>query len=259
MKIKILKKTDREMEFLLEETNPQFANALRRIMISEIPVLAIQTVDFSTNDSVLYNEMLAHRMGLIPIMFKYKDFHFKDKHEEGKTCSECEVAFAINKKGPCMIYTKDMKSSNPDVKPLFDDIPVVELFKGQNLKFEAYASLGVGKDHARHQGAIAAYKYFPTVKVSGLKNADECVKVCPKHALKTDGKKASVETTCDLCGECVKTADPKGSLEITGDPTSFIFSIESVSGLDVKDLVMQAVDILKKKVKDFEKEAKKIK
>ena len=82
MKVKILSKDDRKVKFLLEDSNPQFANALRRIMISEVPVLAIQTVDFTANDSVLYNEMIAQRLGLVPLVFNSKDFHFKDKHEE---------------------------------------------------------------------------------------------------------------------------------------------------------------------------------
>lgn len=245
---------------MLEDSNPQFANSLRRIMISEVPILAIQVVDFSANDSVLYNEMIAHRLGQVPLVFSFKDFHFRDKHDDGKTCSNCEVAFAINKKGPGMVYTKEMKTSNPDVKPLFEDIPIIELFDGQKLKLEAYAYLGFGKDHARHQGAIASYKYLATAKINDkLDNADECVKVCPKHAIKIDGNKVSVNTDCDLCKECVKTCKPEGSLEIVEDPTKFVFTVESISGLDAKDLVMQAVDILKSKVKDFEKEAKKIK
>ena len=260
MKVKILSKDDRKVKFLLEDSNPQFANSLRRIMISEVPVLAIQIVDFTINDSVLYNEMIAQRLGLVPLVFKSKDFHFKDKHEDGKTCSGCEVVFAINKKGPCMVYAKDMKSSNPDVQPLFGDIPIVELFEDQKLKLEAHAFLGFGKDHARHQGAIASYRYSATANTKGkIDNPKECVDVCPKDALKTDGKKTSVNNDCDLCMECVKTCKPEGSLEIVADPTKFIFAVESVSGLEPNDLVMQAADILKKKVKDFEKEAKKIK
>lgn len=260
MKIKILNQTDREIRFLLEDSNPQFANALRRIMISEVPILAIQTVDFTTNDSVLYNEVIAHRLGMIPLVFNYKDFHFRDKHDEGKTCSNCEVAFAINKKGPGMVYSKDMKSSNPDVKPLFDNIPIIELFDDQKLKLEAYAYLGFGKDHARHQGAIASYKYLATISLNGkIDNADECVRRCPKHALKINGKTVAVDANCDLCKECIEMCDPKGGLEINEDSTKFVFDVESISGLDAKDLVLQAVDILKGKLKDFGKEAKKIK
>ena len=260
MKIQILEKSDTEIKFLIEDSNPQFTNALRRIMISEIPILAIEYVDFSVNDSVLYNEIIAHRLGLIPLVFNPKDFHFKEEHEKGKTCSMCEVVFAINKKGPGMIYSKDMKSSNPEVKPLYDNIPIVELFDDQRLKLEASASLGLGLKHSRYQAANAFYKYYPSVKVNGkIDNIDEVIKSCPKNALKFEGNKFSVSLDCDLCKECVKLAKPKGVLEIIGDNTKFIFNIESISGLKPEDIVLYAVDILKNKVKEFGKEIKKIK
>jgi len=254
LKIQILNKTDTEIKFLLEDSNPQFANALRRIMISEIPILAIKSVDFSSNDSVLYNEIIAHRLGLIPLVFNPKDFHFMEEHEDGKTCSMCEVVFAINKKGSGMVYSKDMKSSNPDVKPLYDDIPIVELFEDQKLKLEASASLGLGKDHARHQAAIAHYRYYPTAKLTGkINNPQEVMKSCPKNALKIEDNKVSVTLDCDLSQECVKAAKPEGVLEIKGDSTKFIFNVESVSGLKPEDIVFESIDVLKEKVKEFDK------
>jgi len=260
LKIKVLEKTDTEMKFLLEDSNPQFANALRRIIIAEIPILAIEYVDFTINDSVLYSEIIAHRLGLIPLVFNSKDFHFKEEHEGRKTCSMCEVIFAINKKGPEMVYSKDMKSSNPDVKPLYDNIPIVELFDDQRLKLEASASLGLGLRHARYQAANAFYRYYPLVKVSEkVNNVDEVIKSCPKNALKFENNKFSVSLDCDICKECVKVAKPDGVLEIVGDNTKFIFNVESISGLKPEDIVLQAVDILKKKVKEFGKEVKKIK
>jgi DNA-directed RNA polymerase subunit D len=261
LKIKILEKTDNEIRFLLEDSNPQFANALRRIATVEVPVLAIGTVDFSVNDSVLYNEVIAHRLGLIPLVFNLKDFHFKEEeHEEGKTCSMCEVVFAINKKGPGMVYSKDMKSSNPDVKPLYDNIPIVELFGDQKLKLEASASLGIGLNHARYQAANAFYRYYPSVKLNGkIINVDEVIKSCPKDTLKIDDNKASVNADCDLCRECVKVAKPEGSLEIIGDDTKFIFDIETISGLKPEEIILKSVDILKEKVKDFGKEIAKLK
>jgi DNA-directed RNA polymerase subunit D len=260
LKIQILEKSDTEIKFLIEDSNPQFANALRRIMMTEIPILAIGYVDFTTNDSVFYNEIISHRLGLIPLVFNPKDFHFKEEHEDGKTCSMCEVVFAINKKGHGMVYSKDMKSSNPDVKPLYDNIPIVELFDDQKLKLEASASLGLGLNHARYQAANTFYRYYPVVKVSGnVSNVDEVIKSCPRNALKFENNKFSVNLDCDLCKECVKVAKPEGVLEITGDDTKFIFNVESISGLKPEDIVLQAVDILKNKVKDFGKEIKKIK
>jgi len=260
LKIHVLNKNETELKFLLEDSNPQFANALRRIMISEIPILAIDSVDFSINGSVLYNEVISHRLGLIPLVFNPKDFHFKEEHEDGKTDSGCEVVFVINKKSPGMVYSKDMKSSNPDVKPLFDEIPIVELFGDQKLKLEASASLGIAQNHSRYQSAIANYRYFPGAKLKGkLENPEEAVKACPKNALKIDGDKVSVTLDCDLCKECVKVAKPKGMLEIEGDNTKFIFNVESISSLKPEEIVFSSVDILKGKVKDFGKEVRKLK
>jgi DNA-directed RNA polymerase subunit D len=241
----------------MEESNPQFANALRRIMISEVPILAVEYIDVNINDSVLYNEVIAQRLGLLPLIFNPKDFKFK---EEGKKGSQYEVVFAINKKGPTMVYAKDMKSSNPEVRPLFDDTPVVELFGDQKLKLEAVASLGVGKNHAKYQASSTYYRYHPVVKLNGkIKNPEEAVKVCPKEALKINGNKASVTLSCDMCQECVNIAQPEGVLEVSGNPTKFIFHVESISGLGAEEIVLIAVDILKKKLKDFQKELKKLK
>jgi DNA-directed RNA polymerase subunit D len=241
---------------LLEESNPQFANALRRIMIGEIPILTINSVDFTTNDSVLYNEVIAHRMGMIPLVFNPKDFEFKDGEE---STSSNEVVFAINKKGPGMVYSKDMKSSNPEVKPLHDNIPIVELFGDQKLKLEANATLGLGINHARYQGANTFYRYFASVKVDGkIVNIDEVIRSCPKGAIDFKDNKMIIKTDCDICKECIKIAKPKGALDIIGDDTKFIFTVESISGLKPEQITLLSVDILKKKVKDFAKEVKKL-
>ena len=242
----------------MEDLNPQFANALRRIILSEIPIMAIDSVDFTENESVLYNEVIAHRLGLIPLVFDSKKFRFKEEGEKPDSLSE--VVLVINKKGPGMVYTKDIKSSDPDVKPLYDNIPIVELFDDQKLKLEASASLGYAKDHARYQSAIAHYRYFPTAVLKDkLTNPEEVMKSCPKNAIKIDGEKVSITMDCDLCKECVKIVKPKGVLEIEGDPTRFIFNVESISGLNPEEIVLSAIDILKEKAKDFGKEVKKLK
>ena len=205
MKVQVLEKSDREMKFVLEDSNPQFANALRRIMLGEIPILAVEEVDFSQNDSVLYNEIIAHRLALIPLVFEVDKFHFREEQHEGeKSCQFCEVVFSISKKAPGMIYSKDMKSSNPDVKPLFDETPIVELFGEEKLKLEATARLGYGRHHAKFQAAIASYKYL----------------------------------------------DDSGS--------KFEFYVESVSGMNAEEIVMKSIEVLKQKLKELDKQIKKI-
>jgi len=66
-KFKILDKTDEIIKFELYEANIALANALRRIMISEVPTMAIELVDIRENTTPIHDEFLAHRLGLIPI------------------------------------------------------------------------------------------------------------------------------------------------------------------------------------------------
>ena len=261
MKVEIIKKEDRKITFLLDGVTPQFANAIRRISMVEIPNLAVTYVDFSKNDSVLYDETIAHRLALIPFVFNVKDFEDKKTCKcEGKGCTLCEVIFAINKKGPCTIYSKDLKSSNKSVTPLYDTIPIVELIEGQELKFAAVASLGTGRDHAKFNTAISFYRYYPNVKMdTQVKNPEDCIKICPKNALNIKGNKATVSTDCDLCKECIKIVEPKDSLNIWGDDTKFIFTIESISGLNAEEILITAIKILKTKASDLEKGIKKLK
>ncbi len=201
MKIQILEKNDKEIKFVLEESNPQFANALRRIMLSEIPIMAVDTIDFHSNDSVLYNEVIAHRLGLIPLVFNPKDFNLREECTcGGKGCSLCQVVFALDKKGPSMVYSKDLKSSNKEVKPLYDNIPIVELFEGQKLKLEAYAILGFAKKYAKWQAAKASYNYdskngskftFVVESISGL--SPEQIVLIASDVLKSKAKEFEKE------------------------------------------------------------------
>ncbi|MBU3905221.1 MAG: DNA-directed RNA polymerase subunit D [Nanoarchaeota archaeon] len=261
MKVDIIQKSDRKITFLLEGTTPQFANAIRRISMVEIPNLAVTYVDFSKNDSVLYDETIAHRLALIPFVFNVKDFEFKETCScEGKGCTLCEVVFAVNKKGPCTVYSKDIKSSNKSVTPLYESIPIVELLDGQEIKFAAAASLGTGRDHAKFTAAVSFYRYYPNVKMNTqVKNPEICIKNCPKNALDIKGNKATVNTDCDLCKECIRVAEPKDSLNIWGDDTKFIFTVESISGLNAEEILTTAIKILKDKASDLEKGIKKMK
>lgn len=248
----MLEKSVREVKFTASGITTAFANAFRRIATNEIPVLAVDSVDFFSNESVLYNEVLAHRLALIPFAFDAKAMHTADEHEEGKTCSNCMVVFVLDKKGPCMVYAKDLKSSNEDVKPVYDDIPIVELFDKQKLKLEAKAILGYGFDHAKCQAAIVNYRLYPKITVKNLENPEEVMKAS-RGMITIKGGKADVSPDFDLSQEASKIAKPEGALKIEGEPGKFIFSVESVSGLNAEQIIAIALDRLKKLSKDFKK------
>ncbi|MBI3413129.1 MAG: DNA-directed RNA polymerase subunit D [Candidatus Aenigmarchaeota archaeon] len=181
MKIKITEQDDKKLAFTLEDADVTFANAMRRIMMVEVPTLAVEFVDFHENNSAMYDEVVAHRLGLIPLVFDPKMYNFTEECVcEGKGCSQCQVYLVADKKGPCVVYSGDLKSTDENVKPADPGFPIVELLEGQNLKLDAIAQLGKGEAHIKWQAAIAAYKYsknndtkfgFIVESVSGLEPA----------------------------------------------------------------------------------------
>jgi DNA-directed RNA polymerase subunit D len=258
MKVNLVGKKGSSITFVLQGATPAFANALRRIMVSEIPTMAVDTVDFHENDSVLFDEVIAHRLGLIPISFEPDKFNHKSACKcGGKGCSLCQVVFVIEKTGPCMVYSGDMKSSNKAVKPASPDFPIVELLKGQNIKVEATAIIGTGNEHAKWQAANAYYQYYPQLVVKDDKEAKKCIRNCPKGLIEQKGTKLvlSDPEKCDLCRQCVESCP---GIEITGDPERFIFRVESVSGLKPDYIITKSAEILGKKAEDFRKELKKM-
>ncbi len=254
MNIQILASTEGEIRMVADSLNPQFANSLRRIMLNEIPILAIDTIDFNSNDSVMYDEILAHRLGLLPLQFDRKAFNLTAECTcEGKGCSNCQIVFVLDKKGPCMVYAKDMKSADPKAAfPLYPETPIVELFEGQKLKLEAVATLGFGKNHAKYQAARAFYRYYPVLEQKGkIENPEEVMKACAQRGIVVEDGKARVGPECDLSCRADKIAKPEGSLKLSGDPTRFIFNIESISSLSAQEVFLSALGVLRKKAKDF--------
>jgi DNA-directed RNA polymerase subunit D len=176
MKIDVLSQNDKELKFSVKGISYAFANELRRIMVSEVATMAIEWVDFKKNDSAIPDELLANRLGQVPLTFDKKAYNIKETCDncKGKGCSRCQVELVLKKKGPGIVYSGDLKSKAKDVQPVFDKIPLVELFEGQELQFEAIAQLGKGRNHAKWQASVVGYKYdgdnfiFNVESVSGL-------------------------------------------------------------------------------------------
>ena len=149
MNITNAKKEDETLTFTLGGTTPAFANALRRLMMMQVPTLAIKNVSFFVNSSALYDEMIAQRLGLIPLT------------TDAAAKTSYEVTLSIDKEGPCTVYSGDLVLSDSKTKVVDEKIPIVKLIEGQQLKLEATAIPGVGKEHAKYQPAIVSYGYEP--------------------------------------------------------------------------------------------------
>ena len=255
MKIRVMEKTDTKMKFMLEGASPAFANTLRRVMMNEVPTLAVEYADIEENNSGMFDEMLAHRLGLIPLTIP-KKFSFKNECKcDGKGCSVCEVTLVVEKQGPCVVRSGDMKSTNDEVRPTDSDIPIVELLEGQRVKFEAVAQLGYGKQHMKWQAAVAGYRYMANVKIYPDRDGDVnayTIDVCPKNVFeKKEGSiKVARPEDCNLCMRCVDVAKDNAAV-VTPDESTFMFRVESVSGLPVDEVVDKALEEMERRTEDF--------
>lgn len=159
MEIKILKKQENFIEFIIKGVNVAFVNALRRAIISEVPVMAIEKVIFEKNSSAMPDEVLAHRLGLIPLKTPINSYLLQSECDcNGKGCSKCTASFIMNVSGPKTIYSKDLIPSDLNVVPIYDNIPIVIIEKDQEIKLEARAILGKGTEHAKWQAGLASYE-----------------------------------------------------------------------------------------------------
>ena len=71
MKVEVLKSDGAELVFVLEEATPPMANTLRRAILQEVPVMAVDEVEFTQNDSAMYDEIIAHRLSMVPLTVSY--------------------------------------------------------------------------------------------------------------------------------------------------------------------------------------------
>ena len=139
----------------------QYANAIRRICLNGVPVFAVDTVDIIENTSVLADEGLAHRLGLVPLRTDLERYAEPSKCSCGtqEGCSNCRVRFVLDSgdtEQTRTVLSGEIKSEDPDIVPISADVPIIDLAPGQKVKAEAYARLGRGSDHAKWNAANVA-------------------------------------------------------------------------------------------------------
>ncbi len=175
MNIQILEKSENKVSFILAGTTFPFANALRRIMVEEVPTMAIEEVEFRSNTSILYDEIVAHRLGLLPLKTDLKSYYLPEKCKcKGAGCARCQLKMTLKSKEG-IVHASEIKSKDPKIKPVYPNTPIVKLLKGQKIELEATASLGKGKDHAKFSPGLIFYKYKPDIEVGKVKNPDAIV------------------------------------------------------------------------------------
>ena len=151
MSLEIINENEQKVSVKIKGVPIQYANALRRICLNGVPIYAVESIDVLENSSVLADEGIAHRVGLIPLKTDLEAS--KDGNENDKIMLTLDSGVSEETR---TILSGDLKSQDNNVIPTSDDIPIVTLAPGQSLKFEAYARLGKGTEHARWNSANIA-------------------------------------------------------------------------------------------------------
>lgn len=159
--IKILERDNNHIVIEFNDIPRQYVNALRRLSINQVPTFAIDDVVILENSSVMHDEAIAHRLGLIPLRTDLERFVMPDVCDCKSTlgCSKCRVLLVLDTESQDktkVVTSADLVSEDEVVKPVNNEIPIVSLAPGQKLKFEAYARLGTGKNHAKWQPTSVA-------------------------------------------------------------------------------------------------------
>jgi DNA-directed RNA polymerase subunit D len=267
VKIEVLEKDETNLRIVVRDAEVPLMNALRRIALAEVPSMAIDEVVMIENSSILQDEMIAHRLGLVPLKTDLDSYNLPEdcecKSEFG--CGQCRVTLTLNaesNEGTRTVYSGELVSENPSIVPVTDKVPVMKLAKGQKLKLEAYARLGKGKVHAKWQPVcVAAYKYYPRIETpkKGCEDCSKCADICSKKVLSMNANKVDVKEllACNLCMDCVEACPKKDEgIRVDWEKNAFVMNIESTGALPPERILQEATKILDKQLKEFEEQVK---
>lgn len=225
------------------EIEESLANAVRRY-ISKVPVLAIDEVEISKNDSPLYDETIAQRMGLIPL-----------KMPSGAVKEDKEVTLKLSTEKEGFVTSGELKG---ELKVVYDKIPITFLNKGQEFEVVATARVGRGMQHAKFSPGVMFYRN--TAEISLDKNfASEVKGVFPKADIKEKGGKIVIQDNqkVDMIDFCEGIAQKNGAeIEIKYNP-ELIITLESFGQMEAEDIFKKAVEELSKDLEQLEKKLSK--
>ena len=217
------------------ELEESLANAIRR-SVNEISVLGIDEVEIFKNDSALYDETIAHRVGLIPLQMEKG---LKDKEE-------IDLKLVVNKEGE--VLSGELKGN---AKVVYDKIPITILNKGQEIEFVAKAKFGKGSEHSKYSPGSIFYRNVAEITMD-KEFLEEVKKICPNAEVKEKGDKVIItddkrKGVCDVCEGICESAGKKAETEFKEE---LIITIESFGQIDSKEIFDKAIVELKKDLND---------
>lgn len=280
----------RILELDLVGIGPAIANAYRRIMIAEVPTMAIEHVFIYNNTSVIQDEMLAHRLGMIPIRVDPTKFIWKPLElEKESTFRDHTIVFNLSAKCEKIVSPeaeratrredvyKDYKvlsshlkwyplieqgsviGENETIRPVHKNILIAKLSGKQEIDLKLHAIKGIGRDHTKFSPvATATYRLLPEIKLKTRitgEAAERLRESFSKGVIELVGpdKEARVIDARNDSGSrnVFRHADLKDKVDHNLIKDHFIFKIESSGCMPALDIMLQSCIILESKCEFF--------
>lgn len=252
LNVRFIEANSTRAHFIVQNWNLETANSLRRIMLAEIPTLAIDVVEVLDNTSVLADEFICHRLGLVPLSAKgIDDLNYSRDCECENYCELCSVVLTLNAKCTSSdimrVYARDLAVStgrpNEELgNPVITDSDgqgscIVKLRKGQSIHMRCVAKKGIAKEHAKWAPTSAVgFEYDPGNK---LRHLDYWYEEDAKKEWPID------EQALNLDGGLPAEDEP---FDYNAVPTRFFFDVETVGGIDPDQIVLQGIKHLQQKL-----------
>ncbi|MEM0506785.1 MAG: DNA-directed RNA polymerase subunit D [Thermosphaera sp.] len=254
-------------EFFIENSDVHIMNTLRRTILAETVTLAIHDVYINQNTSVIPDEVIAQRLGLIPLRVEPSELNLTEEaaavEPDLKRLYKLTARLRLRKINTedttkvtkvITVYSGDLESiDKKTLRPVYDNIPIVKLGPKQEIDLECIAKVGRGKDHAKFSPvSTVAYKIMPTLNVKdNCTSCGECVNACPYNCLEMELGKPVLKSlglyNCDLCRICVRHC-PEKALEIEPNNRDFIFRIKLIGQLQIDEILDQIDAIFERKL-----------
>lgn len=264
MKIEVKKKDENESVFIIHDVDVTFVNSIRRIAMMEVPKIAIEDVNIMINDSTMFDEVLAHRLGLVPLRSDLAALESLIPHEEcdcEESCSKCSVSLILKEENSSSaekkyIYSKDLISNDSKIKPVYDTIPILKLKEGEKVELEAIAQIGYGKNHTKWMPTtVCAYKNYPKITFNTeMEMEPEYAEACPRGVLNFEVATSEIEVVdienCSMCKSCMR-ASKEGAINVDFEKDKFIFTLETDGSISPEEVLQKACDVLTEKTDDI--------
>ena len=215
--------------------------------------MAIDTVEIIDNSSAMYDEMLAHRLGLTVLKTDFDACFLKNKNKY-------QVQLSLEAQGPCTVYAEQLVSKDPGIYPVHKKTLIVKLLENQALKLVCNASTGCGKEHIKFSPGLMFYKGYPTLNIkdaSATKLAESLLKNSPADAELVKSKSIKNIDTIELSMAGIGALEKEGLITIS--KTDFIVTIEPWGQLTAQEIIEGAGIVINEQFDELIEEIKKIK